>query len=141
MQHCSPGEDARKEFSCSFSPCPGSHVRHKRKFLLPAFCGQKTEPSHLKWCRTKKKSPCPSAALFPWRRCQAGILLLLLTLPGQPCESALKFCSLLSVVRKLTKTCTHAEPELTSAKCSTAPPEQVPGRNSLAASHPALAAM
>ena len=53
-QRCSPGEDARKEFFCCFSPCSGSHVRYSTKFLLPAFCGEKTDPSHLKSCRAKK---------------------------------------------------------------------------------------
>ena len=37
--------------------------------------------------QSQKTSPWQSAALLPWRRCQAGILLLLLTLPWQPREA------------------------------------------------------
>ena len=135
-------ETAREFLPGTFSPCPCSHIRHSRKVRHPSLCGEKLDAYTLAIMQSPKESPWQSAALSPWRRCQEGILWLLLTLPSQPRESALKFCSPLSVVRNLTQAfCTHAEPELTSAKCSTAPLEKVPGRNSLAVSHPARAAM
>ena len=83
--HCPPGEGARKEFSCCFSPCPGSHVRNSTKVLLPAFCGEKTDLFSLAIMHRKKK--------------------------------------------KIT------------SEHSAAPLKKMLGRNSLAASHPALAAM
>ena len=85
-----------------------------------------------------------SAGLLPWRGFEEGILLLLLTLPWQPCQAQQKSsapCFLWSENGPLFLGNNAQPKKLTLAKCSSAPLEKVPGTNSLAASHPALAAM
>ena len=101
MQGCSPGEGGRKEFSRCFSPCPGSRVRHSTNVLLPAFCGQKMDPSHLKLRRAQKthlgKLQHCSPEKVPGTNSLAASHPALAAMSG----TAQKFCSLLSVVSKI----------------------------------------
>ena len=71
--HSSTREDAREEFSCWVSSCPGSYVRDIRNVLLPAFCAEEINCSLLHSYRVQMLHETTQAQV-PWRRCQVGIL-------------------------------------------------------------------
>ena len=118
VQHYSPGEGARQEFSCCFSLCPCSHVRHSTNVLLPNSCVLKINPSHLQSHRAKKPLTLTSAALLPWRRFQEETLLLFLTMPWPPCEAQHKSAApcFLKLAKLTVYSSTHVETGLSYSK-------------------------
>ena len=143
--HCPPGEGARQEFSCCFSPCPGSHVRHSTKVLLPAFRGDKTDPKILHSCRTRADLDISAALFPPGEGSRQEFSCCSVPCPGSHVRHSRKvllpaFCGE-KMEPKFLPSCRAKRKKSILRMCSTAPLEKVPGKNSLAVLYPALAAM